>query len=116
MPSYTERGVGCGLTRESMEWFWNHYLPDAADGLHPHASPNRAANLSRLPPSYVITAEYHPLRDEGTVFAGRLQAAGNVVMHRRYADANHGFMSWVGLIDRSDEALQAACDWLQAHV
>ncbi|MGG5822325.1 alpha/beta hydrolase [Falsiroseomonas sp. HW251] len=116
MPSYTERGAGCGLTREGMEWFWNHYLQDAADGAHPHASPNRAEDLSRLPSSYVITAEYDPLRDEGKVFADRLQAAGNVVLHRRYADANHGFMSWVGLIDRSDEALQAACDWLKAHV
>jgi acetyl esterase len=116
MPSYAERGAGCGLTREGMAWFWGHYLPDASLAAHPHVAPNRAADLSGLPPSYVITAEYDPLRDEGKVFADRLAEAGVAVRHVRYPDANHGFMSWVGLIDRSDEALQAGCDWLKATV
>lgn len=116
MPSYAERGAGCGLTREGMEWFWGHYLPDASLAVHPHVAPNRERDLSGLPPAYVITAEYDPLRDEGKVFADGLAAAGVPAQHVRYGDANHGFMSWVGLIDRADEALQAGCDWLRGAV
>lgn len=116
MPSYTERGSGCGLTRDAMEWFWNHYLADASDALHPHAAPNRATDLSGLPAAYVITAEYDPLRDEGAAFAARLAAAGNPAVHVRYADANHGFMSWVGILDRAEDAVQGGCDWLKGVV
>jgi acetyl esterase len=114
--SYRSRGTGYGLTAAAMEWFWDHYLSDPEQGANPYASPNRAASLSGLPPAYVITAEYDLLRDEGTAFARRLQSAGTPAILVNYPDANHGFMSWVGLIDTSDHALQAACDWLKATV
>ncbi len=116
MASYTERGTGCGLTSAGMAWFWGHYLRDPALAAHPHVSPNRAADLSGLPPAYVITAEYDPLRDEGTAFADRLAVAGVATRHVRYGDANHGFMSMVGVIDRADEALEAGCAWLRDAV
>lgn len=116
MPSYTERGSGFGLTRDAMEWFWGHYLADPADAAHPYAAPNRAADLSGLPPAYVITAEYDPLRDEGAAFAERLLGAGVPAVHVRYADANHGFMSLVGVLDRADEALRVGCDWLRTQL
>jgi acetyl esterase len=116
MESYTSRGTGYGLTAAAMEWFWNHYLNDPSEGASPDASPNRAADLSGLPAAYVITAEYDLLRDEGAVFARRLQAAGTPAVLVNYSDANHGFMSWVGVIDTADHALQAACDWLKATV
>lgn len=115
-PSYMARGSGYGLTKEIMHWFWGHYLGDSAAADHPHASPNRAADLSRLPPAYIVTAEYDPLRDEGESYADRLRDHGVVVTRVRYGDVNHGFMSWTGLIDRSDEAMDAACAWLRARL
>ena len=30
-PSYRENAEGYGLTRDTMVWFWNHYLGDPAD-------------------------------------------------------------------------------------
>ena len=59
-PSYAENANGYGLTRDTMEWFWAHYLGDATHAAHPHASPLRAADLSRLPAAYVVSAEYDP--------------------------------------------------------
>ena len=112
-PSYADRGQGYGLTADAMRWFWDHYLSEPSEGAHPHASPARAADLSGLPPAYVITGEYDPLRDEGEAFARRLTEAGVPTSQVRYDDVNHGFMSWVGLIDRSDEALEAGCAWLR---
>lgn len=116
-PSYTERSQGCGmLTEEAMRWGWSHYLKDTADGAHPHASPNRATNLGSLPPAYIITAEYDILRDEGEVYARQLKEAGVDTTLIRYSDMNHGFMGMVGSLDRADEALAAACDWLATRL
>jgi acetyl esterase len=112
-PSYAERSAGCGmLTAEAMRWGWAHYLSEPADGAHPYASPHRATDLGKLPPAYVITAEYDILRDEGEIFAGQLKAAGADTTLIRYGDMNHGFMGMVGSLDRADEAMAAACDWL----
>jgi acetyl esterase len=115
-PSWTSRGEGYGLTADGMRWFWDLYLEDPAQGAHPDASPARAADLSGLPPAHVITSEYDLLCDEGEFYASRLEEAGVPVSRVRYPDVNHGFMNWVGLMDRSDEALETACGWLRATV
>lgn len=115
-PSWTERGAGYGLTADGMRWFWDLYLSGPAQGDNPIASPARAEDLSGLPPAHVITAEYDLLRDEGEYFAKRLTLAGVPVSQMRYPDVNHGFMNWVGLMDRSDEALDIACAWLRKTV
>jgi len=111
-PSYRENGEGYGLTRKTMEWFWEHYLRDPSDGMHPHAAPLRAV-LSGLPPALVITAEYDPLRDEGELYAERLRAAGVPAGLSRYDGVNHGFMFWVGVVDKAGKAMHEACEWLR---
>ena len=35
--SYVAFGSGFGLTRDGMQWFWDHYLADPAAASHPHA-------------------------------------------------------------------------------
>jgi acetyl esterase len=106
-PSWDRRGTGCGLTADSMRWFWDQYLPDPGLGAHPHASPIRAASLANLPPALVITGGYDLLSDEGDAYAHALTAVGVDAELIRYADMNHGFLFWVGLIDRSTEAMDA---------
>ncbi len=73
--SYIENGDGYVLTKPLMEWFWDHYA-DAADRANPLCSPIRAADLSGLPPAYIVTAEFDPLRDEGNAYAEALEKAG----------------------------------------
>ena len=113
-PSYDENGAGYGLTRETMKWFWDHYLSDPSEGAHPHAAPLRAPVLSALPPALVITAEYDPLRDEGELYAAKLRAAGIPAALSRYDGVNHGFMFWVGVVDKAGTAMNESCDWLLA--
>jgi acetyl esterase len=112
-PSYEANAEGYGLTRDTMKWFWDHYLSDASEGAHPHASPLRATDLSGLPPALVITAEYDPLRDEGELYAEKLKAAGVPVALSRYDGVNHGFMFWVGVVDTAGAAMHEACEWLR---
>jgi acetyl esterase len=115
-PSYVENAEGYGLTRAGMEWFWGHYLADASHGTHPHASPLRANNLAGLPPAYVITGEYDPLRDEGEYYGQALQAAGVTTEIVRWDGVNHGFFFFVGIVDKSGAAMDAACDWVNKTI
>jgi acetyl esterase len=112
-PSYEANAEGYGLTRDTMKWFWDHYLCDPSEGEHPHASPLRAPDLSGLPPALVITAEYDPLRDEGELYAKKLRASGVPTTFTRYDGVNHGFMFWVGVVDKAGAAMNEACEWLR---
>jgi acetyl esterase len=112
-PSYRANAEGYGLTRDTMVWFWDHYLRDPADAAHPYASPLRARDFSSLPPALVVTAEYDPLRDEGEYYAEKLRAAGSRVVMSRWAGVNHGFFFWAGLVDKAGDAIDESCAWLR---
>ena len=88
-------------------------MSDPSEGAHPHASPLRAPDLSGLPPALVVTAEYDPLRDEGEFYADKLRANGVPTALTRYDGVNHGFMFWVGVVDKAGAAMNEACDWLR---
>jgi acetyl esterase len=115
-PSYEENADGYGLGRAGMEWFWNHYLTDPSEAAHPHASPLRANNLAGLPPAYVATAEYDPLRDEGEYYGQALQAAGVPTQIKRWDGVNHGFFFFVGIVDKSGAAMDEACAWVKITI
>jgi acetyl esterase len=75
-------------SRPQAQASWRHYLGGAeADQ---YAAPARAADLSGLPPAYVLTCELDPLRDEGIRYAARLLESGVSVELHSYAGAFHG--------------------------
>jgi acetyl esterase/lipase len=78
---------------ENTAHMWRHYLDDSQPGAetHAYASPARAVDLAGLPPAYVLTCEFDPLRDEGIVYALRLLQAGVAVELRNAAGTFHGF-------------------------
>ncbi len=78
-PSYEENGLGYVLTAPLMRWFWDHYV-DPGDRSDPKASP-LLGDLSDLPPTLIVTAEFDPLRDEGAAYAEALASAGVSVQH-----------------------------------
>jgi acetyl esterase len=83
-------GSGYLLTDRSITELERRYL-------HPrHAADPRASvllnrDLSDFPPTYLSTAGFDPLRDEGNEFAAQLIAAGAPVMHREHEDLIHGY-------------------------
>ena len=89
-PSITSNGEGYLLTKASMEEYRAYYAPDAATRMNPYASPLLAADHSRLPPAFVTTCEYDPLRDEGEQYAAKLIAAGVPVTVQRALGHIHG--------------------------
>ncbi len=106
LPSIESNGSGYFLEKVGMEWFYGHYLPEGADAKNPDVSPLFADDLAGLPPAYVITAEYDPLRDEGRAYAEKLEAAGVAVEYVNYSTMIHGFFGFQALVNASGEAIR----------
>ena len=92
-PSYNDPENQLLLTRDTMIWFWDHYLPDSSRRTEPDASPLHTENLSGLPPAVVLTAGYDVLRDEGEAYAARLQEADVPTDLQRYTRQMHRFFT-----------------------
>lgn len=112
-PSYRENGTDYFLTTAMMEWFWNHYINGDEDGRDWRASPLQVADASNLPPAFVITAEFDPLRDEGEAYARKLAEAGNTVTLKRYLGQIHGFCTLLGAMPAGRQALEEAAAHLR---
>jgi acetyl esterase len=76
--------------RPNAELSWQHYLGADRSDVSPYASPSLAADLIGLPPAYVSTMEYDPLRDEGIQYALRLLGAGVPVELHSFPGTFHG--------------------------
>ncbi len=93
-PSYAENGAPYyNLSLEMVRYCWDCYLANEADGDNPYARPMAADDLSDLPPAFVLTVQYDPLRDEGEAYAERLRAAGVPADVSRYDGVVHGFFN-----------------------
>jgi acetyl esterase/lipase len=111
-PSYEENAERYVLTRNLMQWFFDHYV-DEADRNDPRVAPLKAADLSNLPPATIITCEFDPLRDEGIAYVEALKAAGNQVEHINGRGHTHTSLTMVDIIissvpyrDQMGEALR----------
>jgi acetyl esterase len=107
-PSMVENAEGYMLTTEAMQWFYGHYLNDPSEGDDPRVSPIRAESLAGLPPAFVVTAEFDPLRDQGLAYADALAAAGVPVTSTTYDGVFHGFFSMQAMIEQAKVAVDDA--------
>ena len=70
---------------------WKYYLSGDPEKLGlQYAAPSRAEDLTGLPPAYVATCEFDPLRDEGLIYAQRLLASGVSTEVHHYPGTFHG--------------------------
>jgi acetyl esterase/lipase len=78
--------------RPNAVWSWKHYLGDlhGTDDIPYLAAPARCTDLSGLPPAYVTTMEFDPLRDEGIRYAMDLMRDGVQVELHSYPGTFHG--------------------------
>ena len=103
--SYNEFATGFGLSKDEMIWFWEQYLGQMANADNPLVSPSLAPDLSGLPTTHVVTAEYDVLRDEGEKYGHQLTASGVEVTQRRYEGQLHGFVHMSSVFDAGAEAI-----------
>jgi acetyl esterase len=89
--SYRDNARGYFVTDDHLRWYWEQYLGDA-NPAHPYAAPLHG-DAADLPPAYIVTAEFDPLRDEGEAYGRHLAAAGVDAEIHRYDGMIHGFMT-----------------------
>ncbi|HYI99659.1 MAG TPA: alpha/beta hydrolase [Thermoleophilaceae bacterium] len=111
--SYELFSDGFYLTEADMDWFRGHYLsdPEAASGWR--ASPILAPDHSGLPPAYVLTAGFDPLRDEGEEYAERLRTCGVPVALHRHDGLLHSFANQTAVHRGARDAMLEAAGALR---
>jgi acetyl esterase len=113
--SMHENAEGYFLELATLEWFYDHYgVTSAIDKTDPRMSPLLAKDVSGLPPAYVVTAEYDPLRDDGAQYAEKLRAAGVKVEHVDYAGLVHDFVYFQAFLPQAGAAMKAAAAALKS--
>ncbi len=111
--SIAENGTGYLLEKADMEYFYGHYVPAGTDLDDPYLSPLYAEKLEGLPQALVITAEFDPLRDEGEVFAKKLEAAGVSTTQKRFEGTIHGFLLFPHLLSQAREAIDLEAEFIR---
>lgn len=90
--SHRRFAQGFLLDRETISWFFDHYLDSAQRGDWRFA-PLLAADHSGLAPAWIGLAECDPLVDEGMAYADTLRMAGVAVDLEIYRGMIHGFIT-----------------------
>ena len=97
--SMEQNAEGYYLTRDMMRWFFDRYLNGPDEAGDPRVSPLRNPDLTGLPPAFVLTMEYDPLRDQGVAYGDAMRKAGNHVESITYPGLFHGCFGMDGMID-----------------
>jgi len=96
------------LSAAEIRAYHRYYLGEA-DGQDFRASPLLAADHSGLPPALIQVAEHDPLREQGSLYAAALRAAGVPVRLTEYVGMPHGYLNFPGLCRVAPQALAEIC-------
>jgi acetyl esterase len=105
--------AGFKLTNSDIVEFERCYIADPTRSTEPLASVLRAPDLSNLPPAYVTTAGFDPLRDEGEEYALRLREEGVSVALRRHPGLIHTFANMTSFSRMARAAMSEAAGALR---
>ncbi|CAB4924351.1 unannotated protein [freshwater metagenome] len=113
LPTYTQFPDGPVVSAADMAWFYAHY---AAPDHEWTSSPIHNPDLSDAPPSLIITADVDPTRDDGTVYADMLRAAGNESELVNFAGTFHGFMQFAPTLTTASRAQRLVADEIRRRL
>ena len=95
------------------ETMWNELKEKL---LNPYFSPLVAERLDGLPLTYLFTAEYDLLRDEGFLYAHRLRASGVTVEHANMDNGFHGILLFYDVSPLIDKEFQKLTKFVHDHL
>ena len=96
-PSIDRNGEGYLLEKATMFWFQQQYTPRKEDQCLPAISPCYETNFEGLAPSFILTAQFDPLLDDGHNYYLQLKNAGNNSRYQEYSSMFHGFFNLPGI-------------------
>ncbi|MDE1995685.1 MAG: alpha/beta hydrolase [Rhizobiaceae bacterium] len=114
-PSYIENAEAPLLRTSDLAAYRDAY----ASGHQPseqeieESAPLKARDFSGLPPSWIFTADVDPLRDDGKVYADRLEKAGVSAHWHNHAQLVHGYLRGRIMSRRIRAAFDEICETLR---
>jgi len=102
-PSHDLFAQGSTFTDRNLRWALANYIPKGIDPGDPRLSPLHG-DVTGLPPAYIASAGFDPLRDDAVSYADKLRAGGVPVTLSRQSDLPHAYLNFVGLGGRFAEA------------
>ena len=112
--SVTQKNRGYVLTKESLDYYYGHYVPESQDRRDWRISPLLAPSHANLPPALVLLAGEDPLVDEGRAYADKLSSAGVATQVVCFERQIHGFLPMGRIIDEANTAV-ALCAGMLKH-
>lgn len=103
--SVVEKNKGYLLTKESLDYYYGHYVPEGQDRRDWRISPLLAASHANLPAALVLLAGEDPLVDEGRAYADKLSTAGVATQVVCFERQIHGFLPMGRILDEANTAV-----------
>ena len=111
-PSYVDSATAKPLSKAMIGWFVDKLLAKPADATDPRINLVNA-NLTGLPPTFIINAEIDPLRSDGDLLAAALIRAGVRVERTVYRGVTHEFFGTAAVVAKAREAQAVAGERLK---
>lgn len=112
--SHRRNAEGYLLTHATMRYFIESYVATREDIHDWRASPLKAEVFAKLPPTFLLTAGYDPLCDEGRDYAGRLVTAGVAVEHMHLPGQVHGLLTANAIVPEAQAVIDRIGLFLQS--
>jgi len=98
----------------ALKFIDEHYVA-GADATDTRLSPLLEKDLKGLPPAYVLTAGLDPLRDEGKLYANKLERHGCEVVYHHEKAMPHGFLNFARAFPKAKSIPLDAADLMRQH-
>lgn len=116
LPAAHENANAPMLTREAMIRYWEIYMGGDISRATCYAAPLLATHFRGLPPAFISTAQYDPIRDDGRVYAECLRNAGVPAELRNATRLVHGWLRARHISDDAGQEFAAICGALKRMV
>jgi len=106
---------GYYLTGKAMAQFTEAMLTDEAQLADRRMSPILLDMVDHYPKTFIITADYDPLRDQGEAYAAKIKTEGADVRLKRYHGTVHAFFGLKGFGSRGVTAVEDIARFLKGE-
>ncbi len=106
-------GENIVLTGELMTWFNQQFHSDEMSGDHPYVRALENAVSGNMPPTWILTCGFDPLRDDGKLIEAKLNKLNTEVQGIEYSGLYHGFIGASALFSEVDSMVKSLGDFLR---